>query len=301
MTLVERALIEACRRSWRAYKHANFTVSIDGLRVPVVEQKGLSNLAFRRPQFLTVLAAARELNPKGHVIDIGANVGLFLLNLISIHRDQPYIGFEPQLPAAEYVRRVIMDNRLSNHSILGIALSDRTGSASIHFGSEADVSATLSTDQRPPSMYKYAQRVATATADSQLGDVASIAFVKLDVEGLELSVLRGMTTTIDRLHPPMLIEVMPYAYLLDSTYDRTYFGSLAESEAKRVAEARRQHSLGVEGFLRERGYAFYACEYSGRTTPARTLDRGASKDRETDFLALPLNTATAFMAALSRA
>jgi Methyltransferase FkbM domain len=48
--------------------------------------------------------------------------------------------------------------------------------------------------------------------------------VKLDVEGSELTVLRGMTATVERLRPPMLMEVLPYACLLDGTYDRRFSG-----------------------------------------------------------------------------
>jgi hypothetical protein len=54
---------------------------------------------------------------------------LVFLNLLAIDRECPYIGFEPQLSAASYVQRVISGNRLRNHSIVPVALSDRTGTA----------------------------------------------------------------------------------------------------------------------------------------------------------------------------
>jgi FkbM family methyltransferase len=296
MDLFHRGIVLACRRSWRAYRQANFTVTVEGIRVPIVGATGLANLDYQHAQFLAVLKAALTLGLPGHVIDVGANVGRFLLNLLHLDRTVPYIGFEPLLPAAAYVRRLIVDNMLTNHSIVAVALSDCCGMATIRFGSETDVSATLSSDLRPPGMYPYEQRVATSTGDIQLAGLSSIAFLKLDVEGTELFVLRGMASTIDLHRPPMLIEVMPYAYLLDGSYDRSYFGDLAPSEAKRVGEARREHSLAIEAFMRERDYRFYACSPDGRTSPVTTLDRGASRDRETDFLALPSEKAGAFIA-----
>jgi hypothetical protein len=91
------------------------------------------------------------------------------------------------------------------------------------------------------------------------------------------------------------MEVMPYAYLLDGTYDRKYFGELSPEKARAVGDARREHSLSLDRFLREREYVFYSCSSRGKIAPADTLDRGASRERDTDFLALPAEGAQAFV------
>lgn len=58
-------------------------------------------------------------------IDIVANIGRFLLNLFSIERSRSYVGVEPlPLPAAAYVRRIIVENSLSTHSTIAVALGD---------------------------------------------------------------------------------------------------------------------------------------------------------------------------------
>ncbi len=258
MNLLHRCIVTICRHSWRAYRYANFTVTVDGLRVPIVGTIGLGNLKYRNAKFQLTLKAALALRPEGYVVDIGANVGKFLLNLISLDRSKPYIGFEPLLPAAAYTRRLIVDNALTDHNIVPVALGEACGTATIRFGSDADSSATLSERLRPVSMYTHQQSIAVSTADVQLAHLPSIAVVKLDVEGTELSVLQGMTTMIQRHRPPMLIEVMPYAYFLDGTYDRSFLGNLSESEAQRIAQARREHSLALEAFFRDRDYLFYA-------------------------------------------
>jgi FkbM family methyltransferase len=299
MNIRDRCIVNLCRRSWRAYSLANATVTVNGIRVPIVGTIGLNNLDLVSRQFQTVLKAALAVRPGGYVVDVGANVGKFLLNLISLDRSNPYIGFEPLVSGAAYVRRLIVDNNLRSHSIIAVALGERCGTATIRFGHESDDSATLTDSTRPPSMYPCQQRVATSTADIQLADIESISFVKIDVEGTEISVLRGMTATLERHRPPMLIEVMPYAYLLDDTYDREYLGNLPEPEAKRVAIARREHSLAIGTFLHEYNYVFYACTRDGYISPVTTLDRGASKDRETDFLVLPSETANAYIVNIS--
>jgi hypothetical protein len=143
-------------------------------------------------------------------------------------------------------------------------------------------------------MYQCQQHVPTSTADIQLAKTPSIAFVKIDVEGAESSVLQGMTATIERCRPPMLIEVMPYAYLLDGSFDRSYFGHLTEGAAKQVAAARRDNCFELEAFFQECDYRYYYCFGNGQVCSAGTLDRGLSRDRECDFLVLPNESAGAF-------
>jgi hypothetical protein len=143
-------------------------------------------------------------------------------------------------------------------------------------------------------MYLYHQRVAISTADLQLTDIQSIALVKIDVEGTELSVLRGMSVTLARHRPPILIEVMPYAHLLDGSYDRGYFGDLSEVEAKRIGAARRENCIALETFLQDYDYRFFACTHHGCISGVATLDRGPSMATDTDFLLVPSESAGAF-------
>ena len=296
--LLKDGILALCRHSWRAQRHFDFTVDVGAARVPIYRHMGLANVEYQMAPFQTVIKASFTLRPEGHAVDIGANLGKFLLNLIAVDRSKPYIGFEPLLEAAAYTRRLIVENRLKKHSIIPIALSNHHGIVQLHFNDEYDESATLSDSLRPPSMYQTEQFVATSTADAQLKDISAIALIKLDVEGAELDVLKGMTATLDRLRPPLLIEVMPYAYLLDGSYNRSYFGNLQETEALRVAEARRMNCLALESFFRERDYAFFASPPDGSLFPVTTLNRGDSRNPNTDFLVLPAEVVTAFISAV---
>jgi len=298
--LLQDGVLAVCRHSWRAQRHLEFTVNVGSIRVPIYRHMGFSNIHYQAARFQSMIRAGLTLRPDGHAVDIGAHVGTFLLNLVAVDRSKPYLGFEPLLEAAAYIRRIIVENRLERHSVIPIALSDHHGTASIRFNAEADESATLSDSLRPPSMYRNEQSIVTSTADAQLKDISAIALIKLDVEGAELDVLRGMKATFDRHRPPLLIEVMPYAYLLDGSYDRSYFGNLQESEARRVAEARRVNCLAVDGFLRERDYSFFASPPDGSLLPLTTLDRGDSRDPKTDFLAVPAEVVPAFLSAVPK-
>lgn len=232
---------------------------------------------------------------QGTVIDIGANIGKFLLNLADVDRTTSYIGFEPLIPAAAYVRRLIVENKLLNHSIIPVALSDHIGADTIHYSDDADVSAALAQAAKPRGGSIRQQRVPVLTADVQLADVSSIALIKIDVEGAEFFVLRGMSAIIARHRPPMLIEVLPYASLLDGTWNREYLGDMTPEDALRVAKVRREHSLEIEVLLRKHNYVFYACTWYGHVAPTHTLDRGDYRGHSHDFLALPSENAQGFV------
>lgn len=93
---------------------------------------------------------------------------------------------------------------------------------------------------------------------------------------------------------------MPYAYLLDGTYDRSYFGELPKAEAERVANHRREHCIALEAFFRNHDYDFYSCSPEGHVSSVTTLDRGASKDCKTDFILLARETADVFLTHIGR-
>lgn len=293
--VLSRGLLAMLRRSWRAQRLFDITFEVEGIHVPIYRHMGFKNLDYRATQFQAFIKAAFALRPEGQAVDIGANLGCFLLNLIAIDRSKPYLGFEPLPEAAAYIRRIIVENRLASHNIIPIALRDRHGMISIRCNSECDVSATVTDNLRPPSMYSNKFFIASSTADTQLKKIPAIALIKLDVEGSELNVLHGMADTLETHRPPLLIEVMPYSYMFDCSYDKSYFGNLQESEARRVGEARRDNCRALENLFREREYTFFSSFPDGSSFPATTLDRGESKDKDMDFLVLPSETASSFM------
>lgn len=296
MMLFYRILISLFRRSWRAYSKANFVIPVETFRIPISNGIGLELIPhFRSKEFEIVLKAAVAIRPQGIVIDIGANIGKLLLNLADLDRKASYIGFEPLVEAAAYVQRLIVENKLLNHSIIPVALSDHIGTETIHYIGDADVSAALAQAATPRGGSTCQRRVPVLTADVLLADFSSVALIKIDVEGAEVFVLRGMLATIVRHRPPMLLEVLPYASLLDGTWDREYYGDMTAEDARRAAKVMKERSSEIEALLRKHNYVFYACTWYGHVAPTHTLDRGDYRGHSLDFLALPSEIAPAFL------
>jgi FkbM family methyltransferase len=134
---------------------------------------------------LTKAMAARVL-PGACVWDVGANVGhytrLFSERVGSAGR---VYAFEP-LPVT-VAKLTAAASGLDNVSILPVALSDRTGKAAINPG-DGDQLATARIEERG------AVSIELQTGDNMilLGAVDLPAMVKIDVEGHEFEVLRGM-------------------------------------------------------------------------------------------------------------
>ncbi len=130
------------------------------------------------------------------LIDAGANCGQFSLMTRFEHPTIPIHGFEP-LPSEGKVYRQVFsgDPKVTLHDL---ALGETSGTAEIHLSRRADSSSLLPIGDMQSKLFPSTEEVGTlkvrvATLD-ELQDVwgsAGKALLKLDVQGFELSVLKG--------------------------------------------------------------------------------------------------------------
>ena len=146
------------------------------------------------------------------VMDIGANIGIHTLHLASLVGDRGWVyAFEPNPVVREELEANIKLNQLNNVKVFDWALSDHDGEALFHFpeeGMEA-VGGFLNTSRA--KLAKEAQ-VKTRTLNTVLKEsgIQNVGFIKLDVEGAELPVLKGAESIIQRLSgPPIVFESHP--------------------------------------------------------------------------------------------
>ncbi len=148
------------------------------------------------------LRALRAIFPEaGTFVDIGANVGnhtLFAALLMDAHR---VIPFETNPNAYELLIHNVVVNGLRDVvrlDLLGVGLSDRHAAAHAMQSRERNQGGAMLLDR--------AGRLETQRADILLSDEAP-DFIKIDVEGMEINVLEGLSGVLDRCAPIIMVEV----------------------------------------------------------------------------------------------
>ena len=221
------------------------------------------------------------VHPDRLSIDVGAHVGLYTCELVRLCRH--VLALEPNPDSARVLRRLCPEAR-----IIVAAASSRAGRATLHIPDREPGLGTVELEN--PVATRACRRLAVerVTLDSIVD--RPVGFIKIDVEGHEMEVLKGARTILERDRPNILVE---------------------------AEERHRPGALGsLRGMLRELGYVGCALD-GGRLRRLEDLvDRaaggtedgtgsGASGDRRRpgpcNFLFLPETGEASFLALLEKA
>ena len=144
----------------------------------------------------------RHLRPGMTFIDVGANKGDFTLLAARLAGNSgTVISIEPAPDNHSILQRSIELNDYTNIRVLHVALSDRDGTANLQIGSTSG-SHTLSPEFNGLRTVAVPTRTLDGVvAEQQLG---SVDMIKIDVQGLELAVLRGASQTL-RANPGIIL------------------------------------------------------------------------------------------------
>jgi FkbM family methyltransferase len=141
--------------------------------------------------------------PRGAVtVDVGAHCGLYTRKLARLSR-QVY-AFEPSRQMADLLRRT----SASNVSVHEIALSDHAGNAELFIPQDGQ-SLVHGLASLEPAVSASSQAVASVKVPTARLDAVvrqDVAFVKIDVEGHELKVLKGAIELLEHSQPVFLVE-----------------------------------------------------------------------------------------------
>ena len=159
----------------------------------------------------TSIAIWSVLSKKAQVIlDIGSYTGLYSLVAAANHAAADITAFEPL--SDNYTR--LTKNIELNHfkiRILNMALSDTTGAARFNVFSQPGFLTSGGSLLEGGKQVKRSEEVELSTIDTLISERVfdSPELVKIDVEGAELSVLKGMQAVFDQGHrPDLLVEVL---------------------------------------------------------------------------------------------
>ncbi|HYL84934.1 MAG TPA: FkbM family methyltransferase [Candidatus Angelobacter sp.] len=176
----------------------------------------------------------RLLQPGMTVLDIGANHGLYtLLASRCVGSRGRVFAFEPSPRECKRLRTHTWLNRCTNVSVQACALGNETTEACLYV---VEGSQTGCNSLRPPiaNTGTSPQNVRVNRLDDWLREhkIERVEFIKLDVEGAELEVLRGARELLERRPRPVILaevqdlRTQPWGYpakeIIDFLRDRGY-------------------------------------------------------------------------------
>jgi FkbM family methyltransferase len=213
---------------------------------------------------------SRVLRPGMTVLDIGAHHGLYtLLASKRVGNAGRVIAFEPSGRERKRLKRHLRVNGCANVSVEEVALGDCSGEVNLFVVEGRD---DWCNSLRAPAVTGRTQivRVEVRTLDEVLETlrVSSVDFIKLDVEGAELSLLRGACQLLrSEWRPAILAEVQDirtepwgYAareivgYLKNANY--RWFGVTADGALRRVSTEQRWYDANLVALPEERSACF---------------------------------------------
>jgi FkbM family methyltransferase len=151
---------------------------------------------------LTMSVMQRVLDHDSNGIDVGAHRGTILRSLVDLAPDGRHYAVEPLPVFANGLRR-----RFPRVEVLELALSDQQGEATFHHIVTNPSYSGLSFRDYPNEGEVIEDiAVKVERLDAVIPDDLPIQFLKIDVEGGELGVLRGSQSLLRRWHPVVVFE-----------------------------------------------------------------------------------------------
>jgi FkbM family methyltransferase len=149
------------------------------------------------------------------VYDVGGNEGVLTLFFArAVGPTGRVLVFEPNPRSFAFIEENVRLNSLRNVAAYQLGLGAETGSLALTFPDGEPGRGTLRSDAAEVLRRKHGSAIRTASIPIDTLDhfvatdsLADPSFVKIDVEGLECDVLKGMLATMERCRPEVFVEL----------------------------------------------------------------------------------------------
>ncbi len=218
----------------------------DGVRYMLFEeadQRGVSgmlkqNKVYEPNLFIVSEAILRQASiDRTLVLDIGANLGSYVVPIARRFNNMSFLCFEPQPHVYQQLCGNLFLNSLDNVSAKNMALGRKAGNLTLtlpDYSLDHNIGAFTVKEEIHANLRGEANKGECVTVPINHLDylnLEEIALIKLDVEGSELDVLHGGVGTLARnLFPPIIYEA----------WDLDWY---------------RKEKLALESFLKDLGYS----------------------------------------------
>lgn len=225
-----------------------------------------------------VLTPLRTTFP-GVFVDAGMNIGQTMMLVRGSGWEAEYVGFEPNPVSFLIARQIALINGLQRCHLIPAGLLDRQDVVVMESNFDTDPATSVIKGFRPPERMKERNYAVVVRGDDALESIGCgrVGVVKIDVEGAELEVLRGLQRCLTQWRPLVVCEVL----------------GLRDGNA--VGDFRLHRQRDLEQVLRDHGYLICRAE------PPRTFRFLAevSEDRSgSDYFFVPKERARELVFAL---
>jgi len=142
------------------------------------------------------------------VLDIGANIGYYVLIESKLVGEQGKVyAIEPVSSNLAQLQQNLKLNNCKNVEVFKLAVGDKNGKAKIYIPEKRNLS-TLDKNALEGNL-KSVEEIEVITVDSFLDKKPKPNFIRMDVEGYEFYIIKGMNKTL-KLNIKLFIEIHPH-------------------------------------------------------------------------------------------
>lgn len=142
------------------------------------------------------------------IVDVGAHIGAFSIEVAATHRNAAVHAIEPSCDNYQILAHNVWQNRLPNITLHNIALSDSDGVVTLHHAAENwghSIFRVLAGNTGLRSVAR-SQTLSTFMANNH---ITKIDHLKMNAEGAEYQVILGTSTDVLKNVQSMMVEFHP--------------------------------------------------------------------------------------------
>jgi FkbM family methyltransferase len=160
----------------------------------------------------TQLFIRTSVQPGDSFIDVGANTGMISL-VAAYHTGKTGCvhAFEPNPLAFQQLQAAVTDNDLQQVSLHQCGLSNERAELTLTVPTDVTGLGTFAQlPEQDRSLISNQYQVPVYRGDEMLPEnLPGTTFMKIDVEGFEVNVIKGFSQTLQKLRPPVVTEIAP--------------------------------------------------------------------------------------------
>jgi len=200
------------RLLWQWYRsRGHYSFSVQGHQLTVLpKDEGISRelAVYRVHEPLATYLVQKVLKPGMNVVDIGSNLGYYaLLEARMVGDAGRVIAIEPVAANFAQLSKNVEANGYRNILLHDVAIGTSNGTVPMYLSKKSN---WHSLHPVPCKTREITVRVSTLDALLALHKLPSVDLIRMDLEGYEVEVIRGMAETIKNYSPRLLVELHPH-------------------------------------------------------------------------------------------